>query len=375
MFNRIFTIFLILTGFVIYGQQSTIEYGSTYFDDGVVGDVGQWWKPAIVYDFGSSTYYVVSIATAWEGNEENMGWMVTQFGTTTPSLTHLGDLSGTFNCIGGPDWNTVSINSGTAITGKVAFIIETAGNYIYWDKQASNSNGDWNYWSDGWWHYKDWASDGVNAIKVTVSTENPLPVELVNFTGKVIDNEVHLSWTTATELNNYGFKVERNISAEEVESGNVTILNNVKNEKWDVVGFVKGSGDANKPNSYAFTDKNVEKENYIYRLKQIDIDGAFKYSNSVKINLTARPDFKLEQNYPNPFNPSTKLSFSLDKDAFASLIVYNILGEKVKTIVEQNLEKGVYSFILNAGNLASGTYIYTLKAGERTVSRKMNLIK
>ena len=209
MIKKILPILFLLIGLSSYAQQMTIEYGSTYFDNGTIGDVGQWWKPAIVYDFGTTTYYVVSIETAWSGIETNMGWMVTQFGSTTPSLTPIGDLSGTFNCSGGANWTTININSRTPISGKVAFIIETAGNHIYWDTDASNSNGDWNYWSDGWWHYNDWAPDGVNAIKATVTTVNPLPVELTSFSAATIGSAVKLSWNTATEVNNYGFEVER----------------------------------------------------------------------------------------------------------------------------------------------------------------------
>jgi hypothetical protein len=353
----------------------TIDYGTSYMDDGSIGDAGNWWKPAIVYDFGGNTYYVERIETLWSGEELNMGWRVTQFGATEPTLTPIGDLSGTFNCLPA-SWTTITINSGTPITGKVAFIIETAGNHIYWDTDVVNHDADWNYWADGgWWHYYEWASEGVNAIRAVVNTINPLPVELVSFNAKVVDQNVLLNWKTATEVRNYGFEIERNIPIGDTQKGKFIIKNDVKNEGWEVVGFVNGHGDANSENSYSFVDKKIANGIYVYRLKQIDVDGKYDYSTVVEVSLLSQISFGLDQNYPNPFNPSTKVSFSLNEDAFTNLTIYNILGEKVKTIVNENLEKGVYSFNINAAGLASGTYIYTLQAGDQIISKKMNLVK
>ena len=367
--------FFILFTVIGFAQQMTIEYGLGY-TDGVMSSGGDPWKPAISYDFGGSTYYLVSLEVKMEGEENNMGWLVTSYGTTTPTLNVIGDLSGTFNSPG-INWVTVNVNSGTALTGKVAFIVETAiGNNIYNDFDANDPNGDWMYYNpDGQWYHNSDYGGGANALRAIVSTENPLPVEMVSFNARVFNNSVMLDWETATEKNNYGFEIQRNIPVENKTEKNVVVLNNVKNSDWDVVGFVNGNGNANIQNKYSFVDKSVTSGNYVYRLKQIDVDGKFTYSNFINVTMDKPAEFNLEQNYPNPFNPSTKLSFNLDRDEFTNLTIYNILGEKVKTIVNGQLEKGNYSFIINGNDMASGTYIYTLTAGNKQISKKMNLVK
>lgn len=365
----------ILFSMMTFAQQMTIEYGVDYID-GVMGSGGDPWKPAISYDFGGSTYYLVSLEVKMEGIENNMGWRVSSFGTTEPTLTVIGDLSGTFDCLNNT-WVTINVNSGTALTGKVAFIVETnTGKSIYNDFDANDPNGDWMYYNpDGQWYHNSDLGGGANALRAIVSTENPLPVEMVSFNAKVSDNSVILEWETATEKSNYGFEIQRNIPAGDKAGNNFTIINNVKNSDWDVIGFINGNGNANTQSKYSFIDKNVAAGTYVYRLKQIDADGKFNYSGFINVTMEKQAEFNLEQNYPNPFNPSTKLSFSLAKDEFTNLTIYNILGEKVKTIVNRQLAGGFYSFIVDGSDMASGTYIYTLTAGNKTISKKMNLVK
>ncbi len=356
MFKKVLIMIIIMICFTTHAQVMTIEYGSSY--NAVVGDNSPW-KPAIVYDFGASTYYVISMEAAFTGAENNMGWMVTQFGTTTPTLTPIGDLSGTFNCTDTEGWTTISINSGTSITGKVAFIIETTGNYIRCDQSVSNSNGDWNYWpGDAWYHYSDWTTDEVNAIKVTVTTENPVPVELVAFNAKVDKKKIKLIWTTATENNNYGFEVER------AEKGN-----------WEKIGFVQGAGNSNSSKSYSFVDEEIAEENIAYRLKQIDFDGKFKYSEEIEVSSLIPNKTQLEQNYPNPFNPSTTISYMLAAKENVSIKVFDILGNEVATLVNENHEPGKYTVDFDASKLSSGIYFCRLIAGSKVKTMKMQLIK
>jgi len=85
--------------------------------------------------------------------------------------------------------------------------------------------------------------------------------------------------------------------------------------------------------------------------------------------------FALKQNYPNPFNPSTNITYELPKSSLVQLTVYNILGEKIATLVNATKAAGVHSVQFNAGNISSGLYIYQLKAGNVTLSRKMLLLK
>ncbi|MFI5236431.1 MAG: DUF2341 domain-containing protein, partial [Ignavibacteriales bacterium] len=174
---------------------------------------------------------------------------------------------------------------------------------------------------------------------------NPLPVELVSFTAKISDSFVKLNWKTATEVSNYGFDILR------MDENNV----------WENIGFVQGNGNSNSPKEYSFTDNNVNSGKYSYRLKQIDTDGSFAYSQIVEVNFGAPKNFELAQNYPNPFNPSTKITVSLPVKTSMKLAVFNILGEVVKVVTESDYEAGKYEFTFDAIGLASGLYFYRVE--------------
>lgn len=191
--------------------------------------------------------------------------------------------------------------------------------------------------------------------------ESPLPVELSSFTGKVVDGtEVDLNWVTKTEVNNYGFNVERRINESE----------------WNSIGFVEGHGNSNSPKHYSYSDKDLFAggSKFQYRLKQIDTDGKFEYSDVVEIEIMPTK-FELSQNYPNPFNPSTTIRFSLPKETQLKINIYNMLGELVETLANGTYEAGHHKVILNASSLPSGAYVYRMESADFVQVRKMLLIK
>jgi hypothetical protein len=194
---------------------------------------------------------------------------------------------------------------------------------------------------------------------VSKITDVPLPVELSSFNYQLLGNSVNLDWITQTETNNKCFEIER------------------KNQStsWIKIGEVKGSGTSNYPKQYSFVDKSISNGRYTYRLKQIDYNGQFKYSNELEVNFIIPDKYSLEQNYPNPFNPSSTINYSLAKDGNVKLVVYNSLGSKVTTIVNEFKQAGNYSVQFNGGNLPSGIYFYRLEAGQFTQVRKMMLLK
>jgi hypothetical protein len=188
----------------------------------------------------------------------------------------------------------------------------------------------------------------------------PLPVELVSFSARISDTEIILNWLTATEVNNYGFEIQRS----------------VKDDNWDVLGIVEGHGNSNSPKEYNFLDSDVNSAGtYSYRLKQIDNDGSYEFSKTIEVIFGSPINFELSQNYPNPFNPSTTISFDLPESGNVALKVFNSIGEEVVTITEGFIEAGVYSFNFNAEGLPSGMYIYQLSTTEKTQVRKMILMK
>jgi hypothetical protein len=188
-----------------------------------------------------------------------------------------------------------------------------------------------------WW----WTIDNVQIIGGSV-----VPVELASFKADVSGNSVILNWITATETNNNGFEIERSFS------GNA----------YEKVGFVNGNGTSTDLNAYSFTDSKLASGKYLYRLKQVDFDGTFEYSNVIEVEVTGVQAYSLDQNYPNPFNPSTSISFSLPVDSKVSLKVFDILGQEAAVIVNALLNAGSHSYNFNASSLNSGVYFYQIEA-------------
>jgi hypothetical protein len=126
-----------------------------------------------------------------------------------------------------------------------------------------------------------------------------------------------------------------------------------------------------------FYDRVSSTGTYSFRLKQIDRDGEFSYSQEVEAEVGSVPViFALEQNYPNPFNPSTTIGFTLERAGLTTLKIYNIVGQEVATLVNEVLESGVYhQKQFNAGNMASGVYFARLVSGDKVQVKKLMLMK
>ncbi len=206
------------------------------------------------------------------------------------------------------------------------------------------------------------AAGGALSAHMVYGLCNTVPVELISFSLNVTGSEVVLNWRTATEINNKGFEVEKRSA--QTAAG-----------KWERIGFVGGFGTTTEQKTYSFTDDNIGSGNYIYRLKQIDFDGSFKYSNEVEAEVSGPAEFALSQNYPNPFNPTTQISYSIPKDGFVSLKVYNSLGQQAASLVNGIVKAGAHEVTFNGANLASGVYYYRIQAGESIAVKKMMLVK
>jgi len=201
-----------------------------------------------------------------------------------------------------------------------------------------------------------------------------LPVELASFSSSISGNNVNLNWTTSSEINNAGFDVERS---------------NVKSQttnEWMKIGYVKGNGSVSTLQNYIFTDRFLNSGKYKYRLKQIDFNGNFEYFNlNSDVEIGTPTEFSLSQNYPNPFNPGTKINYELritrsaeaeaSRANYVSLKVFDILGNEIATLVNENKPAGIYSVNFDGSNLPSGIYFYKLQTGNFSKVMKMTLIK
>jgi hypothetical protein len=217
--------------------------------------------------------------------------------------------------------------------------------------------------------FSDWSN--YTTVLVVV------PVEMVSFSYQIkSQKDVELSWTTATETNNQGFEILRKVLNE--DGG------------WNNLGFVPGHGTTTETQQYSFTDNDVSVGKYQYRLKQIDFDGSFEYSNVIEVEIDSPDEFNLSQNYPNPFNPSTKIKFEIPGQArnditLVTLKVYDIIGNEIATVVNKELTAGEYEVEFsakggsasggNATNLPSGVYFYQLRVGGPEINSGQGIIQ
>jgi hypothetical protein len=211
-------------------------------------------------------------------------------------------------------------------------------------------------------YYLKMSKAAIGTVATMAELTEIVPVELLAFTGSINGSEVQLLWSTASELNNLGFEIERSINDQ---------------NNFVTVGFVDGKGSSTEINYYSFIDHpQVSGVNQLYyRLKQVDFDGSFCYSDVVNVSYDVPAEFVLSQNYPNPFNPSTRINYFIPEESFVSIKVYDFLGREVKTLVNETKSIGSYEIVFDASELPSGTYFYTLIAENFSATRKMILIK
>jgi hypothetical protein len=196
---------------------------------------------------------------------------------------------------------------------------------------------------------------------------NPLPVEMTSFTASMQSgNCAILKWSTATEVNNSGFEIERRSANSEQLTVN----------SWQKIGFVSGAGTSNSPKEYTYQDVNLAPGVYVYRIKQIDNNGAFKYSASTQVDAGVAKGFELLSFYPNPFNPTTNVQFSVPQDGYASLKVYNMLGQEVATLFDGMAQAGHYiPATFDGSRFASGVYFSRLQYNGKSLVQRMLMTK
>ena len=253
-------------------------------------------------------------------------------------------------------WNTDIFTSPGVGNGTATPSLE--GHTTSWMKTESNYSG------AGWNFSTTWELLSGNYPRLKSNPDQLLPVELTSFTAEIAEKSVELKWKTATEVNNYGFEIQRSAVSPQ-QSDNM----------WSKIGFVEGNGTTNAPKSYFFTDKSASGKTS-YRLKQIDRDGKYEYSQTVEIIAASSPkEFALEQNYPNPFNPTTAIGYQLSANSFTTLKIYDAIGREVATLVNEVKEAGTYSAQFDGAKLSSGIYFARLSSDGKIQIRKLMLMK
>ncbi|NOX19374.1 MAG: hypothetical protein GXO87_13980 [Chlorobi bacterium] len=210
----------------------------------------------------------------------------------------------------------------------------------------------------------------VNNSIGAIDVDSSLPVEIVSFTGRSEKGGIFLRWETATEVDNYGFEVQRS-----ADSG--------RRSAFETIGFVQGGGNSNSPKEYSFIDDDNLSGTIQYRLKQIDADGAFEYSNIVELKIGVPEKFELSQNYPNPFykgaggSPTTFIEYTIPSsyDGIVTLKVYDSLGKEIATITNKREPPGIHKAAFNGTGLSSGIYFFVLNADGHIMIKKGLLLK
>jgi len=186
------------------------------------------------------------------------------------------------------------------------------------------------------------------------------PVELEGFEGSFIKDGVRLTWTTASEHNNYGFEIWRSQN----------YLSNFKK-----IAFIKGHGTIVNKNQYQFIDRDLDEGTYYYQLKQLDNDGSFQFIGKIEVVVNIPKKILLEQNYPNPFNPISNISFNLPKNHQVELTIFDLTGKVVDKLVNGFQNAGYYNIAWDGSDYPTGIYFYELRVDNFKQTKKMILMK
>ena len=334
-------------------DSSTAAFGTKSIRIELIDNPGQAvdWACRFLSGIGSPASNVNMAPNGWTGYwlKTNRSWVRTAPIIDAPQTGEDGD---TAVVIGDDQWHLYQWNLG--LDGQPYWKGWATGNDTISDDPTPTYDGIWFFAPDG--------SDTtvIYLDQVTWNPDGELPVELVSFNASVDKNTINLRWITSTELNNSGFEVERRTA----------------NSSYKKIAFVQGKGTTTQSNGYTYSDVVNQTGIYIYRLKQVDLDGTFEYSNEIMVNVIALPgQYALAQNYPNPFNPTTSIEYVIPQVGFVNLSVFNLLGERVAELVNEIMESGNHTIVFDASRLSSGTYIYTLSVNGNVVTKKMTLIK
>lgn len=318
---------------------------------------------------GTKIWYSSNFGTSWtsQATTGQANSFTVWFNTPTVGLTGGANFMATTN--GGTLWSALTV-PGTGNIGGIAgtgtswwvarqatAIYESTNNGTAWTTAYTASAGSYYHLTKSRTGTAVWGVRSNGGITRGFGTV--VPVELASFAATSKDGSVILDWSTATETNNKGFEIERKAA----DAG------------YSTVGFVEGSGTSTNIKSYSYTDANLQAGKYTYRLKQIDLDGTSAYSKEVEVDVAQISSYALDQNFPNPFNPSTSISYRIPEASDVVIKIYDVMGTEIATLVNAKQEAGAHSVVFDAAKLSSGSYIYTIKAGNFTASKKMILMK
>jgi len=302
-----------------------------------------------------TTEWLNSVSFTDANNGTAVGDAGTILKTTNGGTNWISQTSGTAIGLNGVSFT--DSDNGTAV-GYSGTILRTTNGGTTWNEQLSGTAQ--NLYSVSFTDTNNGTAVGQGG-HILRTTNGGVPVELTSFTATANGKEVILNWSTATETNNQGFEIQRKLN----------------NYIWNRIGFVEGHGTTTEPKVYLYVNNvnNITAASLVYRLKQLDFDGSYEYSNEVLVELSVPKEFTLEQNYPNPFNPTTTIKYSIPKTSLTKLVVYDLLGREIETLVSGVKLPDNYEVEFEASGLSTGVYFYQLQAGDYVETKKMIMLK
>jgi photosystem II stability/assembly factor-like uncharacterized protein len=307
----------------------------------------------------------VSFTDTYSFSDTNNGWVVGPYGTILKTINGginwYYQTSGTQEHLRGICFTDT--NYGTAV-GRNGTILRTEDGGANWYQQISGTTNLLAGVSFTDSLHGTVVGNGGTILRTTDGGGVAIPVELNFFTASTSRGRVLLTWSTATEINNLGFEIER-------------MIKDVADREWITIGFKQGCGTTTEPQEYSYVDdvSSITATSLSYRLKQIDYDGSYEYSEEVLVDNPAPIDYSLKQNYPNPFNPTTTIKYFIPELRFVTLKVYDVLGNEIATLVNEENSAGEYEVEFDGTGLPSGIYFYRLRSGLFVETKKMVLMK
>lgn len=203
---------------------------------------------------------------------------------------------------------------------------------------------------------------GLAIDDVVVTFENiAIPVELSSFQARVYESEIRLKWRTETELNNYGFVVERRTRTD---------------DRWEDIGFVNGHGTIFTPQDYSYSDIAPDGSTALfYRLRQMDRDGTTDYSPEIKVTLARQAEAAALSVYPLPSSHYSTVAFNLQHEAPVCIAVLDLAGRRVLSVATGRFDAGQHQVTFPVHSLLVGSYILVVIRGEELQRMLFHVIR